>query len=120
MFVKKHVNLVNSPTWVKMNEDAQCISCRDAFLDINGGNFRKNRNGSHTWEPGIVEESTVQTNSNEYLGKYIIETSNNTLEYTNNFAKYCREHNLNKAAMYSTLRGDRKHHKGNKLIKSPN
>ena len=51
--------------------------------------------------------------------RYVIKTPDNKLELTEVFSVYCKENNLNKAAMYATLRGVRNHHKKYKLIKIP-
>ena len=39
MFIKDHVNRVNTPTWVRMNEDARKMVNRNQFLEEFGGNF---------------------------------------------------------------------------------
>ena len=53
------------------------------------------------------------------LDKYIVENPSNEIEIIEVFSRFCKENALNKAAMYGTLKGTRSHHKGYKLIKTP-
>ena len=39
MFVKNHVNAINTPTWVRLNEDAQRQHYKRQFIDEYGGKF---------------------------------------------------------------------------------
>lgn len=110
MFVKDHVNKINTPTWVKMNEDARKTLHRTEFLEQYGGNFVEN--GRYViWEEKF-DLSRVKD-------KYVVETPDGEIELIKVFAKFCRKHDLNKAAMYGTLTGVRNHHKGFKLLKTP-
>ena len=45
--IKEHVNKPNTPTWIKMNEDAQQFRWQDIFIRNFGGRFesRENRRG---------------------------------------------------------------------------
>ena len=65
------------------------------------------------------KEESLDKILSEENEQYVIETSNKNIEFAQNLSEYCRQNNLNKAAMYATLRGERKHHKGNKLLKIP-
>ena len=107
MYIKEDVNKINTPTWVKVNEDARKIIHRKSFIEMFGGKFT--RSGRMLkWQP--VEDT---------IDKYVIQTPDNRTEIVEVFSKYCRENDLNKAAMYGTLRGERKQHKGYKLLKRP-
>tara|TARA_R100000005_G_scaffold96138_1_gene80943 strand:- start:712 stop:1053 length:342 start_codon:yes stop_codon:yes gene_type:complete len=112
--IKNDVNKINTPTWVKMNDDAQSVYARKIFVEMYGGEFKKNNTGMHVWVENKKEDFSKETS------RYVIETAENGFEYAENLSEYCRKNGLNKAAMYGTYRGDRKHHKGNKLIKIPN
>ena len=110
MFIKEDVNKINTPTWVRINEDAQKNVHRQKFLEQFGGKFVPY--GRLTiWQP-VMDYS-------DKLDKYVVQTPENKIEITEVFSRYCRENNLNKAAMYGTLRGERKQHKGYKLLKRP-
>ena len=113
MFVKNHVNLGNTPTWVKLNEDARKQVNREQFLRTFGGSFKIcNIAGTHVrW----VEEEDYSN----VTDKYVVKNINGEVELVEVFSKFCRENNLNKAAMYGTLNGTRKQHKGYKLVKIP-
>ena len=110
MFIKEHVNKVNSPTWVRINEDARKMIYREMFLSEYGGNFAKK--GRY-----VVWESKFDLS--KVKDKYVVETPEGKIELIKVFAKFCRKHDLNKAAMYGTLSGVRNHHKGYKLLKVP-
>ena len=110
MFIREHVNKINTPTWVRMNEDARKMIYRDEFLQNFGGKFIKN--GRYVkWEP--------KEDYSKYTDKYVVETPDNKIELIEVFSKFCKQNNLNKAAMYGTLNGTRNHHKGFKLVKTP-
>ena len=107
MLVKEDVNKVNTPTWVRVNEDAQKQIYRKMFIEQFGGKFSQNGR-MLKWQP--IEITT---------DKYVVLNPEEKIELVEVFSKFCRERQLNKAAMYGTLRGDRKQHKGYKLIKIP-
>jgi hypothetical protein len=107
MFVKEDVNRINSPTWVRMNEDARKLIHRRNFIETFGGRFIE--------KGSVLKWQEVEDVSD----KYVIQTPDNRKEIVEVFSKYCRENDLNKAAMYGTLRGERKQHKGYRLLKRP-
>ena len=114
MFIKEEVNKINSPTWVRVNEDARKVLHRKAFIQKFGGEFVEyRRSGKNMLKWQLTEDYSDKSD------QYIIQTPENTIEIVEVFSKFCRENELNKAAMYGTLRGDRNHHKGYKLIKKP-
>ena len=111
MFIKEHVNKINTPTWVKVNEDAQKIVHRKMFIEKNGGKFIKS---------GLYVKWIDEEDYHDPGDVYIVKTPEGKIELIEIFSKFCKSNNLNKAAMYGTLNGTRNHHKGYKLIKTPN
>ena len=58
------------------------------------------------------EVNSIKNNSNSsQKGLYIITDPEGNETEIENFSKFCRDHNLNKSAMYEVARGKRKHHK---------
>ena len=110
MLVKNHVNVVNTPTWVKLNEDARKKIYRNQFIKENGGEFKN---------VGLYVQWIEKEDYSSHPDRYVVKTPDNDLEIIEVFSKFCREKNLNKAAMYGTLKGTRNHHKGYKLVKVP-
>lgn len=107
MLIKEDVNRVNSPTWVRINEDAQKNIYRKMFIETFGGEFSKSRR-MLKWQP-----------TDTPTDKYVVLNPENKIELVEVFSRFCRERELNKSAMYGTLSGNRKQHKGYKLIKIP-
>ena len=110
MFIKEHVNKLNTPTWVRINDDARKMIYRDMFLQEYGGEFVKD---------GLYVKWEEKLDYSKINDKYVVETPEGQIELIEVFAKFCRKHDLNKAAMYGTLTGVRNHHKGFKLLKTP-
>lgn len=108
--IKEDINKINTRTWVRVNEDARRELYKKQFLDQHGGKF-------------VVSGRYVKWESEpEYMhitDKYVVQNSENKIEIIEVFSKFCRENDLNKAAMYGTLKGVRNHHKGYKLLKTP-
>ena len=114
MFIKEDVHKINTPTWVRLNEDARKFLHRTDFIQKFGGEFVEYRlSGKNMLKWQVTEDYSDNTDH------YIIQTPEDKIEIVEVFSKFCRENELNKAAMYGTLRGDRNHHKGYKLIKKP-
>jgi hypothetical protein len=109
-FIKNDVNVVNTPTWVRMNEDAQKEKLKSMFISENGGRFRRIGNYVEWVEHEDYEKETE---------KYVVKTPEEKIELIEVFSRFCKDNNLNKAAMYGTYNGSRNHHKGYKLIKIP-
>ena len=109
-FNKQHVNQINTPTWVKMNDDAGKLVNRKLFLETFGGSFSPK---------GRYVEWISEPDYSHHTDKYVVKTPDNNIDLIEVFSKYCKENKLNKAAMYGTLRGVRNHHKGYKLVKIP-
>ena len=110
--IKDQINKQNSPTWVRMNEDARKELYKLEFISQHGGRFETyGRHGYVKWEPQIDYSDSPD--------KYIVENPSKDIEIIEVFSRFCKENGINKAAMYGTLNGTRNHHKGYKLIKTP-
>lgn len=107
---KEDINKVNTKTWVRINEDSRKELYKKQFIDTYGGEFVYNGR-SFVWKEG--------PSYNHITDRYIIEKPDKTVDLVEVFSKYCKQNELNKAAMYGTLKGTRNHHKGYKLIKIP-
>jgi len=99
---KNLVNRRNTREWVKCNEDTRAPHNRQQFIDEHGGQFSVQGN-QWLWEEK-PESSEVK--------RYILTDSEGTEYITENLAKFCRDNELNRAAMFKVLKGDRSHHKG--------
>lgn len=97
--LKQEVNIRNSFTWTKINDDARSSYWRNLFVNEHGGLFTS-ENGKFVWA------------KTEEIRKILVTKPDGTLDEVTNFAKYCREHDLNKGAMYEVIKGSRNHHKG--------
>lgn len=107
MFKKQDANLLNTRTWIKLNEDSRSTNNRRIFLDTYGGSFEKSRKG-YVWKEVVQNTEPVEKVKS---GPIVIFPNGEEQEVTN-MTRFCREHDLNKSALYAILRGDRKKHKG--------
>ena len=97
---KEEVNIKNTPTYKKMNDDGSSSSWRKRFVSIFGGEFIKEAR-KWMWKDKEKKEKRV-----------IIATKSNGEETEIvNLSKYCKENNLDDGAVYRVLTGERKHHK---------
>ena len=80
--VKDDVNKKHSYTWTKLNDDSRYMQFRSDFIREFGGEFD------------------------------LIQTPDGMIDEVHNFAKYCRDRELNRSAMYEVLKGKRKQYKG--------
>ena len=65
-----------------------------------------NRKNTKTWVK-------CNDNSKSHIWReYEFTDSSGTKHLVTNFSKFCRENELNKAAMYGVMNGTRNHHKG--------
>ena len=100
----EEVNVRHTFTWTKINDDARSNYWRDVFINEHGGLFNI-EHGKYVWS----KEKEIR--------KILVTKPDGTLDEVTNFAKYCREHGLNKGAMYEVIKGSRNHHKGFKATK---
>ena len=107
-----NINKRNTREWVKVNEDSQAHRVREAIVEKHGGFFFKNNN-QWTW---IKEKPAGQPVTREKT-KWIFVHPDGKEELVENLSKFCRKHELNKAAMYEVYHGKRNHHKNFKLKK---
>lgn len=108
---RDHVNRVNTRTWVKVNEDTKSAFWRKAFCDMHGGEFV--REGRY-WKWQEVQEKDPPKNC------YIFSDIDGNLHEVDNVMKFCRENNLNKAAIYEVISGKRNHHKNFRFLERRN
>jgi hypothetical protein len=99
------VNKRNSKTWVRMNDNSKSHIHRDKFVAEHGGKFVKN---GRYWE-----WKSIHNNVNEDLKPlYEFKDESGVTYLVDNLMKFCRQHELNKSAIYKVMNGERKHHKG--------
>tara|TARA_Y100000034_G_C6806333_1_gene362085 strand:+ start:215 stop:541 length:327 start_codon:yes stop_codon:yes gene_type:complete len=97
---KDDVNIKNTQTWRKMNDDGRSSHWRDVFVSVFGGKFFKE---SKKW---------LWKNEEKKKKRIIIARKSNGEETEiTNLSKYCKENNLDDGAVYRVLTGERKHHK---------
>ena len=105
---KDTVNRRNSRTWIKMNEDSRSNIHREKFVAEHGGEFIKN---GRFW----VWQTIHSSEDNEVMDRkslYEFKDSEGKTYLVDNLMKFCREHDLNKSAIYKVMGGERNHHKG--------
>jgi hypothetical protein len=100
---KEDVNKRHSFTWTKMNDDAKYMRFRSEFIAEFGGQFDL----QGVWTEDVVQQEDERT--------FLIINPDGEVDEVHNFAKYCRDRELNRAAMYAVLKGTRKQHKGYRL-----
>lgn len=104
-----HVNKQNTPTWVKMNEDAQSHLWRKRFCEMHGGRF-VNTDNIWNWN----QEPEEKKKQEKYT--YIFSDPKGTLVEVDNMMRFCREKSLNKSAIYEVISGKRNHHKNFRFV----
>jgi hypothetical protein len=101
---KEDVNKKHTTTWEKLNNNSKSHKWRKIFLDHFGGEFKKQgrcvvwEESAPTEEPATRIISIINPDGQEDL--------------VENFSKYCRDRQLNRAAMYEVLKGKRSQYKG--------
>ena len=103
--LKEEVNKRYSYTWTKMHDDAKYNYWRREFINEFGGEFVN----------GVWVENIEQPEPQEVERIFLIINPDGTEDQVTNFAKYCRDRGLNRAAMYAVLKGTRKQHKGYRI-----
>ena len=105
---KDLVNQRNTKTWIKMNDDSKSHIWREKFISEHGGRFEK-KGKYWEWQTIYNNDETI----NEPIETQYEFTDSSGIKYlVTNFSKFCRENELNKAAMYGVMNGTRNHHKG--------
>lgn len=104
MDIKKLINIKNSREWTKANDSTNSKKYRDAFVQKYGGCFVKK---------GSIWLWNEKTEEKEQPTKLWLFYRQDGVAFTvENFMEFCRNHNLNKSAMYDVMNGKRKSHKG--------
>tara|TARA_Y100000310_G_scaffold333970_1_gene412648 strand:+ start:680 stop:1015 length:336 start_codon:yes stop_codon:yes gene_type:complete len=107
---KEDVNIRNTRTWSKINDDGKAKLWRSRFIEEFGGEFTRN---GRLWEwQELIEPAEPPKKKG-----WIVTTPKGRKYEIYNLSKYCRERNLDDGAMYRVLNGERKHHKGYKIKK---
>lgn len=114
---KKHVNLVNTPTWVACNDDAKSSTWRKQFLQENGGMFVKTFRGHWMWKE--IEKENIPITIVETLKdqKVFVFLKDETEVKVHNMTEYCRNNNYSRAALYEVTKGKRKSYKGHTFLR---
>ena len=115
---KEHVNLPNTREWVKCNEDSKAHLWREKFVNIHGGEFKRNER-SWQWFNQIYVNQKIfeQTEKPKKVvvanqkQLYIFTDPDGREIITDNLSKFCRENKLNKSTIYLVMNGKRNHHK---------
>jgi hypothetical protein len=106
----QNINRRNTREWAKVNTDSKSNLWREKIISEHGGIFF--REGKEwKWTPDKPKPiSKPKTN-------WIFIHPDGKEELVENLSKFCRKHQLNKAAMYEVYNGKRNHHKQFKLKK---
>ena len=94
---KEHVNLHNTRVWVKCNEDSRAHLWREKFVNMHGGEFKKN--DTH-WQWMEIEEKPEKVVVANQKQLYIFTDPDGREIITDNLSKFCRENKLNKSKDY--------------------
>tara|TARA_Y100000004_G_scaffold157289_1_gene182861 strand:+ start:947 stop:1309 length:363 start_codon:yes stop_codon:yes gene_type:complete len=113
IYLKNDVNKINTPTWIKMNDDSFSKGHRKKFLDIYSGTFERTNRG-YVWKQDVQD---IELKPEKTTPKYIATHPNGIEEEVESITEFCREYDLNKTALYAILRGERRTHKGIKIRK---
>ena len=103
---KDMVNRRNSRDWIKINDNSKSNIWRDKFIQEHGGKFVQT--GKY-WEWQTIHNDEQISSPDS---RYEFKDSDGIIYLVDNFSKFCRTNELNKAAMYGVINGTRNHHKG--------
>ena len=139
--LEQRVNKPWSSEWTRFNDNTRSALYRKQFIEKNGGEFKHNgkwykwypptKSKTALQIPVIESKVTNKKEKNSHVnpysvfesrlsekksvanqkGLYIITDPEGNETEIENFSKFCRDHKLNKSAMYEVARGQRKHHK---------
>ena len=114
-----NINKRNTREWSMVNENSKGAAFRDAIVNKHGGVFSY-FGKSEGWKYNRVspiQTLELQEIKKEPKLKWIFVHPDGKEELVENLSKFCRKHELNKAAMYEVYHGKRNHHKNFKLKK---
>ena len=111
-----NINKRNTREWVSVNEDSQAPRYREAIVQKYGGRFYK-EGKEWKWTNHVITSESFPKLSIRPKTKWVFIHPDGKEELVENLSKFCRKHELNKAAMYEVYNGKRNHHKNFKLKK---
>lgn len=107
-FNRDDINRKYSPTWVYCNDNSKAKKYRKQFIEQFGGTFIPINRHTFKWEEDKKPEAIRR--------KFIFEDKDGIVYITDNMYDFCKKNDLTRAAMYETISGKRKQHKGFKFI----
>ena len=107
---KDSINKRNSRDWIKCNDDAKSHIHREKFIKGHGGEFVKSGR-FWTWQ-NIHSNEELHDETEKEITKYELQDKEGNTYIVDNLAKFCRQNELNKSAIYKVINGERSHHKG--------
>ena len=114
-----NINKRNTREWSMVNENSRGAAFRNAVVDKHGGTFTYHgrRAGWKWYDKGTFEGFEKLNLEPLPKTKWVFVHPDGKEELVENLSKFCRKHELNKAAMYEVYHGKRNHHKNFKLKK---
>jgi len=113
----RNVNKRNTREWSMANENSRSQAFRNAFVNKYGGAFVfRGQRAGWFWSEQMSTDNIFEFKK-PVKTKWIFTHPDGKEELVENLSKFCRKHNLNKAAMYEVYHGKRNHHKQFKLKK---
>lgn len=114
------INIRNSWTWIRCNDDAKSSTFRNLFIQKYGGKFIKN-DKFWEWTPLeihlIANIDASQPNESVIQPKtWIFNDPENNIIKVQNILDFCKKFNLSRSSVYEVISGRRKSHKGFSLV----
>jgi len=105
-----NVNKRNSREWSLFNENSRGENNRARFVEKYGGEFVK-INKSWVWNSRVKKKMDF-AHTKKKRTIYIFTDKDGIKYITDNFTSFCKDRNINDAAMYDVINGKRKSFKG--------
>lgn len=113
---KDYINKRNTKDWIKCNDNSKSEYWRGVFVSEHGGHFVSE--GRH-WVWREKEEIVVDNRLRQTRKNYIFINKDGVEFLADNFTKFCKNNELNRAAMHQVENGKRRQHKGFIVKKLP-
>ena len=105
-----NINKINSKEWALFNGNSKGAQHRAKLIAKHGGRW-ETRGRHWFWNSMVVK--TIQFNNKKINRKIYRFKDKEGIQYiTDNFERFCDEHNLNSSAMWEVSSGKRKQFKG--------